>query len=340
MAVTGTKSVIWPNEMADVTGRFDDCEMQYDRIARPLCSGLVRPLSSIDLKLPYDLMAQAAVSPHRYQDGSFAGAGGLPLYYQAWLPADRQHRAVLINLHGLGDHSGLYPTIASHFPPRGIAVYAYDMRGNGRSPGQRAYLNAWREYRDDLHAFVSQVRTWDTGVPIFVLGHSLGGLVVLEYALQSPGGLAGVIAAAPSVGKVGVPPLLMALGRVMSRIWPRFSLEVGMDLSGLARDPAVVAKVLSDPLFHRRGTARLSTEVTAAITRVQAQAVNFSVPLLILHGSDDRMVPPEGSREFFRKVRYPDREFREYPGAYHGLFADIGYQEVLRDLECWIEARL
>ena len=285
-------------------------------------------------------MNQAAVSPCQHLDGSFAGAGGLPLYYQAWLPADRQPRAVLINLHGLGDHSSLYPTIASHFPPRGIAVYAYDMRGNGRSPGQRAYLNDWQEYRDDMHAFVSQVRTWEPSVPIFVLGHSLGGLVVLEYALQSPGGLAGVIAAAPSVGKVGVPPLLMQLGRVMSRIWPRFSLEVGMDLSGLARDPAVVATVLADPLFHRRGTARLSTEVTAAINRVQALAVNFSLPLLILHGSDDRMVPPDGSREFFHKVRYPDRELREYPGAYHGLFADIGYQEMLADVEKWLTNRM
>ena len=285
-------------------------------------------------------MTQAAVSPHRHRNGTFIGAGGLPLYYQAWLPLDCRHRAVLINLHGLGDHSSLYPTIASHFPAGGIAVYAYDMRGNGRSPGQRAYLNDWQEYRGDLHAFVSRVHEWEVNLPVFVLGHSLGGLVVLDYALECPGGLAGVIAAAPSVGKVGVPPALMALGRVMSRVWPRFSLEVGMDLSGLARDSAVVETVLADPLFHRRGTARLSTEVTAAINRVQAQAATLSLPLLLLHGSDDRMVPPDGSREFFRKVRYPDREFREYPGAYHGLFADVGYQEVLADTKRWIDDRV
>jgi alpha-beta hydrolase superfamily lysophospholipase len=98
--------------------------------------------------------------------------------------------------------------------------------------------------------------------------------------------------------------------------------------------------VLADPFFHRRGTARLSTEVTAAIARVQDGAPNFSVPLLILHGSDDRMVPPDGSRSFFAKVRYPDREFREYPGAYHGLFADFNHGEVLRDLERWIESHI
>jgi alpha-beta hydrolase superfamily lysophospholipase len=275
------------------------------------------------------------------RNGTFTGAGGLPLYYQAWTPADnRTRKAVLINLHGLGDHSGLYPTIANHFPVRGVALYAYDMRGNGRSPGQRAYLRGWHEYRDDLRAFVESVRTWERDLPLFLLGNSLGGLVVLEYALRHPGELAGVIAAAPPLGRLGVPPLLMTLGRVMSRIFPRFSLEVGMDLSGLARDPKVIETVVSDPLFHRRGTARLSTEVTAAISRVHAGAPDLAVPLLILHGSADRMVPADGSREFFSKVRYPDREFRDYPDAYHGLFADIGHQTVLADLGRWIEERI
>jgi alpha-beta hydrolase superfamily lysophospholipase len=102
----------------------------------------------------------------------------------------------------------------------------------------------------------------------------------------------------------------------------------------------VAETVLADPFFHRRGTARLSTEVTTTIARVQEGAADLSVPLLILHGSDDRMVPPDGSRSFFAKVRYPDREFREYPGAYHGLFADFNYGEVLRDLEQWIGERV
>lgn len=283
-------------------------------------------------------MVSSSVGSFTHRDGTFPGAGGLPLYYQAWLPPGQPARAVLVNLHGLGDHSGLYPSLANHFPARGIALYAYDMRGNGRSPGQRAYLRRWDEYRNDLHAFLARMGEWEPNLPVFVLGNSLGGLVVLDYALHYPAGVKGVIAAAPPLGTVGVPPLLMALGRVMSRIWPRFSLEVGMDLSGLARDPSVVEAVVADPMFHRRGTARLSTEVTAAIARVQAGAATFSVPLLILHGSDDRMVPPEGSRRFFAQVRLGDREFREYPGAYHGLFADLNHQEVLEDVERWIES--
>jgi alpha-beta hydrolase superfamily lysophospholipase len=277
-----------------------------------------------------------------YRSGNIAGCDGARLFYQAWLPRQTRPRAVLVNLHGLGDHSGLYPTLANHFPARGIGLYTYDMRGNGRSSGQRAYLRRWQEYRDDLHLFLLRIREWvaDSSVPVFLLGNSLGGLVVLEYALHHPDGLAGVVAASPPLGKVGVPPLLMALGRAMSRIFPRFSLSVGMDLNGLARDPAVIEAVLADPYFHRRGTARLSTELTAAIARVQAEAGNLSLPLLILHGSADRMVPPDGSREFFARVRWPDRELREYPGAYHSLFADLEHRQVLSDLERWINDRI
>ena len=275
-----------------------------------------------------------------HREGTFAGSDAIQLFYQAWLPRSGNPRAVLVNLHGLGDHSGLYPNLAQYFPARQIALYAYDLRGNGRSPGQRAYIRSWDQYRSDLHAFLKQVRAWEPNRPLFVLGNSLGGLIVLDYALHSPEGLAGVVAAAPPLGKLGVPPVLMALGRLLSRMAPRFSLQVGMDLTGLARDPAVIEAVLADPLFHRRGTARLSTEVTAAITRVQTRAAELAVPVLLLHGAEDRMVPPDGSREFFSKLRYPDREFREYPGGYHGLFADRDWQLVVSDVARWVESHL
>ncbi|HJX88765.1 MAG TPA: alpha/beta fold hydrolase, partial [Gemmatimonadales bacterium] len=198
----------------------------------------------------------------------------------------------------------------------------------------------WEEFREDLHALVALVRSEEPGLPLFLLGNSLGGLIVLDYALTYPDGLRGVIAAAPPLGRLSVPALLLALGRVMSRVWPRFSVRTGMDLSGLARDPAVRETVLADPLFHRRGTARLSTEVVATIARVQAEAPRFPVPVLILHGSADRMVAPEGSRDFIARVGLPDRELREYPDGYHALFADLDRARVLNDLERWIVSRL
>ena len=270
---------------------------------------------------------------------TFAGAGGLSLFRQVWRPAG-QVRAVLINIHGLGDHSGLYPTLVEHLQSRDITVHAMDLRGNGRSGGQRAYIERWEEYREDLHRLVELVRQEEPGRPLFLLGNSLGGLIVLEYVLHYPEGLRGVIAASPPLGRVGVPAPLMALGRVFSRVWPRFSIRTGMDLSGLARDPIVVETVLADPLFHRVGTARLSTEVVAAIARVQAAAPGFPLPVLVLHGAADRMVPPEGSRQFVTRVGHPDRELREYAGAFHVLFADLDHGRVLGDVERWIEAHL
>jgi alpha-beta hydrolase superfamily lysophospholipase len=272
-------------------------------------------------------------------EGSYVGAGGLSLFRQVWHPPGPA-RAALINLHGLGDHSGLYPALVEYLTTRGIVVHAPDLRGNGRSPGQRGYVRRWDDFREDLRAFVALVRVETRGLPLFLLGNSLGGLIVLDYALHDPTGLQGVIAAAPPLGRLSVPAPLLALGRVMSRIWPRFSVRTGMDLSGLARDPGVRESLLGDPLFHRRGTARLSTEVVATIERVQGSAPCFPVPVLILHGSADRMVTPEGSRNFITRVGHPDRQLQEYPAGYHALFADLDRARVLNDLERWIVSRL
>ena len=277
--------------------------------------------------------------PQAHESKTFAGVGGVSLFRQVWRPAGPV-RAVLVNIHGLGDHSGLYPILVEHFQSRGITVHAMDLRGNGRSGGQRAYVDRWEEFRGDLHRFLELVREEEAGRPVFLLGNSLGGLIVLDYALHHPDGLRGVIAASPPLGRLAVPPPLLALGRIMSRIWPRFSVRTGLDLSGLARDPLVTQTVLADPLFHRVGTARLSTEVVATIARVQAAAPDFPLPLLVLHGSADRMVPPEGTRAFMARVRHPDRELREYAGAYHVLFADLDHERVLTDVERWIEAHL
>jgi alpha-beta hydrolase superfamily lysophospholipase len=280
-----------------------------------------------------------SLTPAAESEGHFTGAGGTRLFRRVWRPAGPA-RAALINLHGLGDHSGLYPALVEYLTDRGIAVHAPDLRGNGRSPGQRGFVRRWEDFREDLRAFVARVRAEEPGLPLFLLGNSLGGLIVLDYAIHHPDGLRGVIAAAPPLGRLGVPAPLMALGRVMSRICPRFALRTGMDLSGLARDPAVRETVLADPLFHRYGTARLSTEVVKTIAAVQAKAPRFPLPVLVLHGGSDRMVAPDGSRAFIARVGHPDHELREYPGGYHVLFADFDRERVLADLERWVVSRL
>lgn len=258
----------------------------------------------------------------------------MDLYWQHWRP--EQPRAVLINVHGLGDHSGMYPSIAEWFPARQVAVYALDTRGNGRSPGPRGHVERWNVFRDDLHRFVQLVRDREGTAPV-LLGQSLGGLMVLDYALAHPGSVRAVAAAAPVLGSIGTSPALLWLARVLSGVWPGFTLETGLDLTGLARDPAVIQAVLDDPLFHRRASARLATETLATIASVHDRAATLQVPALLQHGTRDGMVSIDGSRRFAGGPAAPHVRLLEYD-AFHALYADVGYERRLDDLTGWMDS--
>lgn len=256
------------------------------------------------------------------------------LFWQHWRPA--HPRAVLINVHGLGDHSGLYPSIAEWFPAREVAVYAFDTRGNGRSPGRRGHVDRWTVYRADLRRFVEFVQERERQTPV-LLGQSLGGLMVLDYALEHPETIRAVAAAAPVLGSIGTPAPLLWMAHLLSRVWPSFTLETGLDLSGLARDPAVIRAVLDDQLFHRFASARLATEMFATIDAVHRRAATLARPALIMHGAADRMVSIDGSRRFASGPAAGNVRLIEYD-AWHALFADTGYEERLTDLAEWMES--
>jgi alpha-beta hydrolase superfamily lysophospholipase len=275
-------------------------------------------------------------------EGTFQGVGKLELYYQSWQPQSNV-RAILVMVHGLGGHSSKYGNIVQHFIPKQYAIYAFDMRGHGRSPGQRGYINSWAEFREDLRIFLQLVQTQQPKCPVFLLGHSLGSIVVLDYVLRYPqeaAALQGVITLAPSLGKVGVPKVKLLIGQLMSRIWPRFSLSTGLDLAAGARDEKVLAAYAQDALRHTLGTARLATEFLDTVAWVNNHAAEWKLPLLILHGGADRVTLPESSKVFYEQVTCKDKKRIEYPEAYHELQDDLNYQEVLADLENWMEQHL
>ncbi|MFM5886863.1 MAG: lysophospholipase [Dolichospermum sp.] len=272
------------------------------------------------------------------QEGKFSGVGGLDLYYQSWHPGG-EVRGILAIVHGLGGHSGLYKTIVEYLLPREYAVYALDLRGHGRSSGQRGYINTWTEFRDDLQAFLKLIQQQQPGYPIFLLGHSLGGVIALDYTLhyvKDQSTLAGVIGFSPSIGQVGVPLSRVVLGKLFSRVWPRFSLHIGLDFSAGSRNQKILDSYTQDKLRHTLATARLSTEFFATVDWIHTHAEKWQVPLLILHGGADRIALPAGSQMFYEKVNYPDKLRIEYPGAYHNLHDDINCVEVITDLVDWM----
>jgi alpha-beta hydrolase superfamily lysophospholipase len=275
-------------------------------------------------------------------EGTFEGVGKLNLYYQSWQPQGNL-KAILVIVHGLGGHSNKYSNIIQHLIPKQYAVYALDMRGHGRSPGQRGYINSWAEFREDLRTFLHLIKTQHPKSPIFLLGHSLGSVVVLDYVLryfQEAAALQGVITLAPSLGKVGVPKIKLLIGKLLSRIWPQFTLNTGLDLAAGARDEKVLAAYKQDTLRHTLGTARLATEFLDTVAWVNNHAAEWQLPLLILHGGADRVTLPEGSKVFYEQVTCADKTRIEYPEAYHELQDDLNYQEVLADLENWLEQHL
>jgi alpha-beta hydrolase superfamily lysophospholipase len=274
-----------------------------------------------------------------YQEGMLAGVGAVDLYYQAWFPRESPRAAVVL-IHGMGGHAGLLGNVIDHLVRQELAVFTWDLRGHGLSSGQRGFILDWAEFRSDLDTILQFVHIQLPDSPRFLVGHSLGSIIALDYVLHAPDAVQGVVAISPPLGQIELSPLKLRLATLLSKIWPRFSLNSGVDPDVGSRDPAVNAAYCQDPLRHTRGTARLATEFFKTVAWVKEHAGDLQTPLLILHGGCDRFVLPEGGRTFFEQVRFADKEYLEYPDAYHELQNDLNYGQVLNDMTTWINRHL
>lgn len=273
----------------------------------------------------------------QHTEGWLAGVYGLDLYYQSWFP-HRQAEAIVGMVHGLGSHSGWFMNMVRPLVAAGYGVYAFDLRGHGQSPGQRGYINHWAEFRGDLHQFWQLIVGKHPGTPCFALGHSLGAVIALEYALYYPEVLSGIVTLAPAIGAVGIPPLKLAIGQILSRAWPRFTLGSGLADKVGSQDPNIMTAYARDPLRHSRGTARLATEFLKTRHWIQSHLSELTTPILILHGGCDVITSPEGSRSAFAKLPDTDKAYREYPDAYHDLHNDTCAETVSQDILHWLES--
>lgn len=273
-------------------------------------------------------------------ENRFSGAQGLSLFYQAWYPPGAA-RAVVALVHGFGEHCDRYCTVTTALTQVGYAVFGFDNQGHGRSEGQRGHINHWQDYRDNVSSFLAQVRHHEPNLPLFVLGHSLGALIVLDFALNFPHqDLAGIIISGPPIHPVGIAkPYLVAIARMLSGVWPRFSMEVGTGVETLTRDPAIMQEIQNDPLKHSMATVRWGTECLVTIAAVRRNIAQLQVPILLVHGSADKVNDVTGSKEIFERIT-TDKTLKIYPGSYHEPHNDLDRQQVMNDIVQWLDHHL
>ena len=271
-----------------------------------------------------------------HQDGFIKNQGNQSLYYQCWLPKG-EVKAILLIIHGLNEHSGRYTQFADFFTTQGFAVYSMDLIGHGKSAGTRAFISDFSLYLDDFILYLEKIRLWQPGKGIFLVGHSLGGLIgallLIDHQDQFAGAvLSGSVVQVPD----DISPLIINLGKVLSVILPKMGL-LQLDLSGLSRNPEVVQAYIADPLVNSgKFTARVSAEMNKGMNRVAAAGSQIMLPVLILHGGDDRIVNPSDSKYLYELVSSEQKQLIIYEDFYHEIYNDPGHEGVYQDVSSWL----
>jgi alpha-beta hydrolase superfamily lysophospholipase len=256
-------------------------------------------------------------------------------------PSNGVPQAIILIVHGLGEHCGRYGNYVDYFVPRGYALYSFDTRGHGRSSGPRGYVDRFDRYVEDIDRRAAEARSDWPGTPLFVLGHSLGSLMGLSFARQHPDRLTGLIVTGTALqDALQMPTWKRDLAKILSRITPSLKLNNGVALSGLSHDPAVIAAFEADPLTHTWGTPRLDTEVKATRVQIMQGAPIWRVPTLMLHGSADPICLAEGARQFVAQTPPGVVEYHEYAGLYHEVHNEAEKELVFHDIETWLLAQL
>ncbi len=276
----------------------------------------------------------------QHQEGFFKSVRDADICYQCWLPRG-EPRAVLLIVHGLAEHCGRYANVVNHFVPLGYAAYGVDHVGHGKSSGTRVYVKRFDDFIDVLRTYVSMVHDWQPDKPVFMVGHSLGALIGAVFLLDHQTDLAGAILSGPLV-KVpdNISPVTVLLSRLLSVLLPRLGVA-DVDVQGLSRDPAVVEAYVNDPLVYTgKTTARLGCELLKAMRRVSEEAHKIELPLLVLQGSEDRLVAPDGAEMLHRAAGSADKTLKVYDGLHHEVYNEPEHARVLGDVEAWLQMRL
>jgi acylglycerol lipase len=276
----------------------------------------------------------------RHEQGHRAIAPGRFAYWQAWLPRGLA-RAVVVIVHGIHEHSGRYAHVGTRLAAAGFAVYAADHRGHGRSGGRRANIERMALIVADLSSFVRFAAERHAGLPVFMVGHSLGGLIALYWATEPGTSLAGLVVSGPAVEVMVGSALQRRLAGVLSALVPNLGVAAVDAEEKISRDPEVVRAYREDPLVYRgKIKARTGAEILATLESLPARLSRLSVPLLLLHGTDDRICALTGTEMVHDTVSSADKTLRRYRGLYHEVFNEPEREAILTDVISWLTRHL
>src|SRR5271168_857446 len=267
---------------------------------------------------------------------NFDGVGGVRIVYDVWT-ADTPPRAVLVLAHGLGEHARRYDHVAQRFAEAGLVTYALDHRGHGRSGGKRVRVRDVSEFTADFDTLVGIATREHPGLKCIVLGHSMGGGIVFAYGVERPDNYDLMVLSAPAVAAQDlVHPLVALAARGLGVVLPGLPVT-DLDVDAISRDPAVVEAYKTDPLvYHGRVPAGVGRALLQVGDTMPQRAPALTAPLLVVHGSADRLIPVEGSRRLVECVGSADVELKVYPGLYHEVFNEPERDQVLDDVVSWI----
>jgi len=271
----------------------------------------------------------------QHNSGSFKAADGTSIYTEHWLPEGETWAVVVIS-HGVGEHVARYEHVAARLVADGFAVYGLDHRGHGKSEGVRAYYDDFNQPVNDLKQYIDQVQAAPPGKKIFLYGHSLGSLIALVFTLRHQRNLSGlIISGTPLEIEAGEPKLLIALAGLLDRLIPQAAITP-LPTSYLSTDPELVRAYENDPLvYHGNVRVRIGHQIVQNSRMVKTRLSEITLPLLVIHGAEDKICPPAGSETLYRGAGSTDKTLKLYPGMFHEIHNEIDKATVLNDVAAW-----
>jgi acylglycerol lipase len=275
----------------------------------------------------------------RVNEATLAGAGGQQIFTRSWRPAVGQPLAMVVIVPGFLSHSGYYTWVGERLAAGGLATHALDLRGRGKSNGERFYVETFDDYVDDVRTIVASASAQDPGLPVFMLGHSAGGVVGCLYALEHASDLAGLICESFAY-QLPAPDLALTILKGLSHLAPHAHV-LKLAHADFSRDPAVVAAMDSDPLIAGESQpAQTVAAMVRADERLSREFPLVTLPLLIMHGRADKAAKPSGSQRFYELAGSTDKTLELYEGGFHDLLNDLDKERVLADIARWIAQRI